>query len=503
MTDSHNDPIAAEHLPDCIWQLDLDLRLHQVSPAAEEMFGIPARALVGSPLADHLDPADFGRLKDDLQRVLVSHDRTRNLLFEARVRHADGRLIPVEVHGRLLLDADGQPRSLVGVARDVSERQRRRAHQREAERERLLEQKLAALSRLAAAAAGPLSDLLAEVEADGDGRTGRSPAVERAQDLLAQLRALAGRRELVLRELAIDTLVADVLAELRVTLPAQMAVLHHPAPVAAMVQVDPAAIAEVLRHLCDNARQAMSSGGVIRVTTTTLDRPHLEARTARRTPSADAKPGSWAAIEIADTGAGLDHEARERVLEPFFSQRPGDTPGLGLSLANGIVRQHGGRLEVVSRPDPGTTIRVLLPVTATVEPGTVPPPRARTRLLVVDDDPDVRRYCTRVLGAAGYDVVACEDGAEAVAVLAGDGSFAAMLLDWALPGLDGRRVLEQARARVPRLPVLIISGHDRRPYASLGSVDDETPWLAKPFTPAALRDAVRRLLPQSDAARES
>jgi DNA-binding response OmpR family regulator len=130
----------------------------------------------------------------------------------------------------------------------------------------------------------------------------------------------------------------------------------------------------------------------------------------------------------------------------------------------------------------------------------VPAPPSGGTVLVVDDDPEILRYVARVLRAEHLRVVPCTDGVDALAHLAGGEPVDLVLLDWALPGLDGRRVREQVLRRQPRIPLLVISGHAREEYTALGSVDTDTPWLVKPFTPVELRAAVAALLARREAA---
>ncbi len=496
------DRIPAEHLLDCVWRMDLDLRITYVSPVAESMFGIPANVLVGSSLSDHTTAEDLQHLRDTLSAALASGDRTAGLVHETRIKHADGRLIPLEVHSRLLLDSDGQPLELLGVARDIGGRRDRERRDRLQEQSRLENQKMEAVARLAGGVFDDFHSLVADL--DGNLQSSEepepSPLLSRAAERVAQLATLAGRLELQREDLDIDLHVAETLAGARENLPPGVELMHRPGAGGSTVWADPHQIERVVSALVANALEAVAGDGSITVST--------GLRAADPVPDGppSAPPRPWITIEVRDTGPGFDHATRERILEPFFTTTDGGA-GLGLALAHGIVTQHEGSIEAESRPGQGAVFRVLLPARfvddiLAGEPDAGEHVSTQT-VLLVDDDPDIRNYCERVLRSGGYQVVSCEDGVDALAVIAGGEPLDAVVLDWALPGLDGRRVREQIARRHPDLPLLVISGHASKDYEALGGIDSETPWLAKPFTPPALLEAVRAMLPPSTEERGS
>jgi len=489
-----DDAIPSEHLLDCLCRLDLDLRITYASPAALSMFGIPAEALVGTLLADHCPPEDVALAREILNQALARTDRTVGFLYPLHVRHADGRLVPIEVHSRLVLDRAGQPVAVVGVIRDITVREAADREQRAREARRLEVQKMAAVAQLAGGVVGDLAALLRALS--DHPATAAHPALaplrEQAARRIAQLRTLAGQQDLQRRDLDVDAMVGGLVEALRPTLPAGIVLTHQPRAARAPIWADPAQLGDVLHSLILNARDAMPHGGLITVAT------GVRAAGVRRDgPFANA-PRLWVTIEVRDTGQGFDAAIRERILEPFFTTKNDkSSAGLGLALAHGVVDQHGGRLEVESEVGRGSTFRVVLPVQYADEVATGRNEvdlGART-VLLVDDDPEIRSYCGKILRSAGFTVQACEDAVEALAFIAGPDPVDLVVLDWALPGLEGRRVREQLTRRLPNVPIVVISGYEREEFAALGGIDRETPWLVKPFTPAALLAAVRRLLP--------
>lgn len=485
-------PLAA--LPDCVFRTDLSLRLQAVSPAAVGMFGIPAAALVGAPLADLVTADDHARLQELVRQTLGQTDRTVSLLHQIRVRHADGRLIPVELHSRLLLGDHGEPVGVIGVARDLTARLRQDAAAREREHRRLQEQKHAALARLAGRVADdlrPLLQTLARCPEAADSPE-LAPLRASARDRLRQLEQVAGRLTCHRHDVDVDRAVAAIVADLGRDLPAGLTLTHEPGSEGTVAALDRDLLARALEALVANARTALPGGGQISVRTAAV--PAAMATPA--TPTAPAHPR--VRISVHDSGPGLSATARERAGEPYYSTTAG-AAGLGLSLVRSVARLHDGHLELETDPDRGTTVTLELPArytsaTAAEDAAPATPSGARPTVLVVDDDPEILRYVERVLRAARLQVVPCSDGVDALAYLSGGEAVDAVVLDWALPGLDGRRVREQVLRRQPRIPLLVISGHVREEYEALGGVDTGTPWLVKPFTPGELRAAVSALL---------
>jgi PAS domain S-box-containing protein len=480
----------AESLPDCVVQTDLELRFEAVGAAAREILGIPADALVGTPLADLVTPDDLGRLQDLVRDALGGSDRTASHLITTRVRHADGHLVPLEIHGRLFLGEDGEPAGFVGIARDVTVRERRLAESRDRERQRLQQQKHEAVARLAGAVARDLASLAARWSSP----EAREHAPAQLAPAIARLRALAGQAATT-RDRDLDETVGQIVAAWSEASGEDADVRVEPGSGGAVAPLDEDALAMALEALLENARRAAGTDGEIVV------------RTGVRVGAGDhdvlpaTGPRPMVTVSVEDRGEGMSRATLERATEPYFTTRR-EAPGLGLAHVRAVAAAHGGCLELRSEAGEGTRATLVLPARFAATDAPVSPARdaaGRPAVLVVDDDPEILRYVGRVLRGAGLRVIPCADGMEALAQLASGETLDAVVLDWALPGLDGRRVREQILRRQPRIPLLIISAHARDEYAPLGSIDTQTPWLVKPFTPGELTRAVRSLLRQGAA----
>ncbi len=257
--------------------------------------------------------------------------------------------------------------------------------------------------------------------------------------------------------------------------------------------VDPHQLENALLNLALNARDAMPGGGELVVSV--LAR-HISDEQA---PRVELPEGDYVQIDVRDSGAGIDPELLPRVFEPFVTTKPfGQGSGLGLSMVYGFVRQSGGNIRVRSAPDDGTTVTFVLPRTAppappAATPRTQPPTRpVRPPVLLVEDEPEVRKVIRMQLTELGYPVVEADNGVEAQTMLTHVPDIGLLVSDTVMPGgIGGKELVHFARTLRPDLPLLLITG-----YASgqaIGEVQDlDVPILHKPFD----RDTLERTLAQ-------
>ena len=219
-------------------------------------------------------------------------------------------------------------------------------------------------------------------------------------------------------------------------------------------------------------------------------------------PKASSEPeaGRYIALSVKDTGPGMSDDVAERAFEPFFTTKPlGKGSGLGLSQVLGLAKQLGGGVRLQTAPNAGVEVILYLPVSP--EPEAVvgadrqsEPPRARegARVLVVDDDPDVRRFVVDFLEDSGYGVADAVDGPSGLKALQEKGPFDLILLDFAMPGMTGSEVARTVRAANPGQPILMMTGYleHEAVLSELGA----QPMLQKPFDPSELLFRVAALI---------
>jgi CheY-like chemotaxis protein len=217
----------------------------------------------------------------------------------------------------------------------------------------------------------------------------------------------------------------------------------------------------------------------------------------------DVKPGAYVVLTVTDTGTGMTPQVQARLFEPFFTTKePGKGTGLGLATVFGIVKQHGGFVEVRSKVGLGTAVEIDLPAVESGdrdEPAESIPQRAEggsETILVVEDEPAVRRLTRIVLEGRGYRVIEAANGVEALRVWKERGSEVELLLtDMVMPeGVGGRELAEKLQAECPALRVIFTSGYSAEIAGRELSLGDGQNFLQKPFSPQRLLDAVRRSL---------
>jgi PAS domain S-box-containing protein len=258
------------------------------------------------------------------------------------------------------------------------------------------------------------------------------------------------------------------------------------------VQVDPDQLELAVLNLCINARDAMPEGGAITVATRRLD--------IRGDP--EIADGTYLGISVTDEGTGIPEEILRRVCEPFFTTKAvGQGTGLGLAMVFGLAQQSKGRLAIDSEVGRGTRVELALPFAAEAPkpaektPGAAPVAGRRARVLIVDDDPQVRHVTASFLTGFGHSTAEAGGGEAALQHLQRE-RFDIVVADLAMPGMSGIELAAEIRGRDPRLPVLILTGH-----ADAMQIPEDLPVLSKPFRSADLAARVATLI--EDAAESS
>ena len=318
-------------------------------------------------------------------------------------------------------------------------------------------------------------------------------SVERGSALTNKLLAFARRQHLTPRVVAPDALLGDLGRMLGSTLGDSVRVnIVCPDDLPA-IYVDASQLDSALVNLAINARDAMPQGGEV---TISARRCRLEADPAR--PQQNA--GDYIAFRVADNGRGMPPEVLARAFEPFFTTKaPGRGSGLGLSMVYGFVQQSGGHLQIDSRIGQGTEVELFLPVaTAPVAEAPERPAteshKSSARVLVVEDEPDVRNIAAAFLRSFGYGVVAVGTALEALEQIAADPQVAVLFTDVMLGGgMNGVELAQATRSLRPDIGVLLTSGYDEQASAAESARDFEL--LRKPYRREQLAEALKRNLP--------
>jgi two-component system, cell cycle sensor histidine kinase and response regulator CckA len=267
---------------------------------------------------------------------------------------------------------------------------------------------------------------------------------------------------------------------------------------------DAGQLEQVVVNLVINARDAVGPGGEIEITTS---RSRLSKHPAH---DSEVLPrGDYACIEVRDNGAGMSAEVQDRLFEPFFTTKPpGRGTGLGLATCFGIVRQHEGTIDVESALGKGTVMRVFVPVCTAAEQvtaasGVLQVARSRPRVLVVEDEPQVRAVAARALSNAGFEVQQAANGAQGLeAFKCQQPPFDVVVTDVVMPELSGPEMARAVRKLDPHLGLVFMSGYPEAMHSAHAGEFAGAAFLAKPFRPQMLVEAVRERLRTDGALRE-
>ena len=322
-------------------------------------------------------------------------------------------------------------------------------------------------------------------------------AADRAAGITRQLLAYSRQQLLQPTPLDLNTLVSQSLPVFARLLGVDVRIVFEPAAPSARIRADPSQLDQVLVNLVLNARDAMDGTGTLRLATETVTIDNVQPDNL---PGVRMPPGSYVRLTVSDSGHGMDPATQARIFEPFFTTKPaGKGSGLGLATVYGIVKQSDGYIWVSSAPGQGTTFRIYLPEhTGPLEaPAPSPPPATPggvETVLIVEDEPAVRRMAARALRSQGYAVLEAANGAEALDVLSRGEPVDLVLSDVVMPVLNGRELSERLAIDRPEIRVLFMSGYTDDDIVRRGLLQPGAPFLQKPFVPADLSRKVRDVL---------
>jgi PAS domain S-box-containing protein len=482
---------------DRIWQnsnelmavFGFDGRRRAINPAWTRILGHDEDLLLSTPFTDLTHPDDRPLLARAVDRLRRGERITD---FEDRLRHKDGSYRTVSWTG---VPGDGV---FYAIGRDVTD-------QRQAEQALRQSQKMEALGQLTGGIAHDFNNLLQAVQGSlalilrrpEDAARVRDlaeqglQATRRGGALAAQLLAFSRSQKLEVQAVALGPALSGMGDLLQRSLGPLTGVAIEPVDPGLRAEVDPTQLEMAVLNLAINARDAMPQGGTVAIA--------VESKPVFGDP--DLPPGDYVEVRVRDTGTGMPEEVAQRAFEPFFTTKGlGRGTGLGLSQVYAMARQAGGTARLESRPGEGTTVRILLrraPEGREAEPAAAEAPtrsvaRGGATVLVIDDDPDVRRWLVQALHALGHRVVEAADGNAGLALL--DRGTDLAVVDFAMPGMNGAEVVRALRHERADLPIVLVTGY--ADTGVLGTVADPGILvLRKPFDLDALEIALAEHLP--------
>ena len=488
-----------------VYRTTLEGEILDVNPALVAMLGYNSvEEVLAQGQTDNFyrDPVERHRLAGQLMRdgkVDAIADWVRK----------DGRIIKVRIVARRVHESHSSYERNQIVVEDVTEHLALEKQLRQA-------QKFEAFGQLAGGIAHDFNNMIGAILGWAELGLDETPAeatlhtrfekirlqAERAASLTRQLLAFARRQAIEPRHINLNHAVTETLSLLEKVIGSNIDVKRDLAPDLAMVRADPAQIEQVLMNLCLNARDAMPSGGELRVQTRNAE---FEAAFCRQNPH--VHPGPQILLSVSDNGQGMDSTTLDRIFEPFFTTKgPSKGTGLGLATVYGVTKQHGGVVFVDSELGKGTCFRVYLPaaegaVEIPRQPVAAEPVRGGTEtILVAEDHEGLRQLSIETLSSLGYSVLPVADGEAAVELYAARvNSIDLVVLDVMLPKLTGPDAHARMCTRNGGPPVIFVTGYTAEADFECKIQAGAFNVLHKPFSPRELARKVRDMLDQSRA----
>jgi len=455
-----------------------------------------------SEIVDKLGPKDF-LLPEDLPLVEDSMRKRysgdlKSVELSYSIRHKNGELRPIKAVGGYIF-YKGRP-AIIGTLLDLSK-------EMVLERQLIQSQKMETVGRLAGGIAHDFNNILGITLGNTqlakrslspedkiyDYLTSIEKATTRAADFVKQLLAFSRQQVLELKAVDLNAVTVSFEKMVRRVIGEHIEMSIISKPVLPVIKADVAQINQILLNLVINARDAMPDGGrlSIDITTASISPEYCQY-------NVDAIPGNYVVLSVTDTGIGIHKNMLDKIFEPFFTTRKSGS-GLGLSVVYGLVKQHGGFINVYSEPGVGTTFKVFLPsvqeTIESVEETTKPTRGGNETILIVEDEKDLREIASEILQTLGYSVLLASNGEEGIEIYKEKSSeIHLVLLDVVMPKLGGRETYEELKKIKPSVRPLFMTGYSLDGIHTNFILEEGVNAIQKPYTFETLASKIREIL---------
>ncbi|PLZ33504.1 response regulator [Fischerella thermalis] len=485
---------------DAIFVRDLDNRVILWNKGAENLYGWLVQEAYGKKVVELLYDDEPPEEVEIALLTVINQGKWQGEL--PRVTKS-GKKVLVSSRWSLVCQEDGTPKSILTVDTDITEK-------KQLETQLFRAQRLESIGTLASGIAHDLNNILTPILAVSQLLPLKFPNIysehehlleiledsaRRGADLVKQVLSFARGVEGKRMTLQVKHLIREVVKIIKQTFPRSIEVCIDVAPDLWTVYGDSTQLHQVLMNLCVNARNAMPDGGSLTISAENL---LIDENYARM--NLDAKVGPYTVVTVADTGVGIPREIVERIFEPFFTTKElGKGTGLGLSTVIGIVKSHGGFVNVYSEVGRGTQFKVYLPAAQKIQiestPQLEPLAGKEELILVVDDEPAIQEITRASLETHNYKTLVASDGIEAIALYAQNrDKISAVLMDIMLPSLDGLTAIRTLQKINPSVKIVATSGLASSSKLAQASTTNISGFISKPYTVKELLLTLQKVL---------
>lgn len=485
-------------MPDPLLTLDLNNSILFVNLAMERLSGFTGEQLVTKNISELIAPEYSSRLAENIRKVI---DGMISSPFEIEIIDAQKKRAWIEIHISGIVDSGGNLTGIQGLARDINE-------EKNLQKQLFQSQKMEAIGTFAEGIAHDFNNILSIIIGNIDLALMKLPpdhpvtvrlnnannACDKAKNLIAQLLQFGRPDRSPAVILSMNSAIDEAAQLLKVLIPGNIEVLKKLAVEPCNIRANPDLITQIITNLCINARDVMPEGGILTIETSLASMDASSPKLPRNAP-----PGNYCVLRISDTGTGMSREVQERIFEPFFTtKKEGKGSGMGLSIVYGIVKNLEGWINVRSEPGKGTAFEIYLPESVTESAVKVNLPvkteGGQETILMADDDEAITAIGREVLEECGYSFVSVMNTGDVLSIYKEHQKEIDMvILDIDMPGGGGMHALDVIRSISPELPIIMISGGDRRKIIEERN-DSLLTFLSKPFKLQELARLVREML---------
>jgi PAS domain S-box-containing protein len=455
---------------------------------------------------ERVHPDDVKKVKDGLAEAMRTRQPFRT---EHRVVLPDGVQRIMSGRAEIVANESGESVKMVGTVQDVTDLKQTEQALRQSEDRLMQAQKMEAVGRLAGGVAHDFNNILTVIggycSMSLQTLDKTSPlqkniaeiqnASDRAASLTRQLLAFSRKQVLQPQVLQLNDVVHNMEKMLRRLIGEDIELSIAFDSSLGRVKADPGQLEQVIMNLSVNARDAMPRGGKLTIGTSNVV---IDQKLKFRNRTLEV--GEYVLLSITDNGVGMTDEVKTHLFEPFYTTKGlGKGTGLGLATCYGIISQSGGDIHVYSEANSGTTFKIYLPRTdALAEAAAVADasvmPAGNESILIVEDDPAVRRLAVVILGNSGYKIQESNNAFEALTLIRRNPGFDLVLTDVIMPQMSGKELSDKIKAQCPHTKILLMSGYTDDALAHHGVLDEGLLFLEKPFSPVKLTRKVREVL---------